>query len=65
MGTHEQSKLENLQYQVDQLTRENERLKADIAEMTQRLIDRTDGFMRHWRKSNLTTVQPSAKHGDL
>ena len=61
MGTHDQSKMENLQYTVDQLTRENEKLKADIVELNERLIERTQGFLGRIRKDNLTTVKLAAK----
>lgn len=61
MGTHDQSKMENLQYTVDQLTRENAKLKADIVELNERLIERTQGFLGRIRKDNLTTVKLAAK----
>lgn len=65
MGTHDQSKLENLQYTVDQLTRENAKLKTDIAELNERLIERTQGFLGRIRKDNLTTVKLAAKQTSL
>jgi len=65
MGTHDQSKMENLQYTVDQLTRENEKLKADIVELNERLIERTQGFLGWIRKDNLTTVKLAAKQISL
>ena len=65
MGTHDQSKMENLQYTVDQLTRENEKLKADNAELVQRLIDRTQNIMDQFKKDNLTTVKLAAKQTAL
>ena len=65
MGTHDQSKMENLQYTVDQLTRENEKLKADIVELNERLIERTQGFLGRIRKDNLTTVKLAAKQTAL
>ena len=65
MGTHDQSKMENLQYTVDQLTREIAKLKDDNAELLERLIKRTGEIMDQFKKDNLTTVKLAAKQGAL